>query len=75
MSSKSQSNISEAEKERKKIMSEFYLSELSKDEIDDDETGLKTDSSKINLKKGSKGKSNQGGNPYGKSSGKTTSKT
>ena len=56
-------------------MSEFYLSELSKDEIDDEETGLKTDSSKINLKKGIKGKSNKVGNPYGKSSDKKTSKT
>ena len=42
-SSKSATNVSDKEKERQKIMSEFYLSELSKDDIDEEETaGLKS---------------------------------
>lgn len=42
-------NISDAEKERQKIMNEFYLSEMPKDE--DEEALTKSTSSSINMKR------------------------
>ena len=56
-----QPNISEAEKERQKIMNDFYMSEMKNDDDDEEKTGL-TKSSSIGLKKSSKDK--KVNNPY-----------